>query len=223
VAVDENICFDHHRFADNSFDGETTAIDFRRHALNYNSRAVNAHRRRPRRRLGSFIFFRQFASLSTHPLAGYRRLGCIAKTEQSGETVEMRNTIVVALLLAAACSDQPQQQGQQSPPPDTAGGRPDLARPDVGKTVAIVVTDTAIQSSHDSIQAVGTGQMSFSVSNQGTATAEVAIEGGDLGRWTSTPVGPGKAVLMSMLMGPGTYEVVWKAGDKTLRRPIRVY
>lgn len=134
----------------------------------------------------------------------------------------MRNPIFIALLVAlGACSDQP--QAQQGPPPDTAGGKPDLARPEVGASIGVVVSDTGITSTHDSIQAVGTGQTSFSVSNQGTTTAEVAIEGGDLGRWTSTPVPPGQAVLMSMLMSRGSYEIVWKAGGKTLRKTIRVY
>ena len=134
----------------------------------------------------------------------------------------MRNSILIALVIgAAACGDQPQVQ--QGPPPDTAGGKPDLSHPEVGNTIAVVVTDSAITSSHDSIQAVGTGQASFSVQNKGTASGVVTIEGGELGKWTSTPIPPGQAVLMSMLLGRGTYEIEWPVGEKTLRRPIRVY
>ena len=133
----------------------------------------------------------------------------------------MRNSIIIALVLAAACGDKP--EAQQGPAPDTAGGRPDLSTPQVGAQVAVMITDTEITTNPDSIQMVGTGQTTFSMQNKGTSSGEVAIEGGPLGRWSSTPIPPGQAILMSQLMGRGEYEIVWPGGGKELRKKIKVY
>jgi hypothetical protein len=134
----------------------------------------------------------------------------------------MRNTIIVALLIAGACADQP-EPATEGPPPDTAGGRPDLSHPQVGATVAVTITDSGLQLSDSSIQSVGTGQVSFSVQNKGTATDALTINGGRHGTWKSTPIPPGQAVLMSMLMNRGEYELIWPGQGKQQKLTITIY
>lgn len=134
----------------------------------------------------------------------------------------MRPTVVVALLIAAACGDKP-QQAAQGPPPDTAGGRPDLSHPEVGSRLTVIITNREMQTSSDSIQSVATGQVSISVLNQGTATGIFTIDGGAMGRWTSVPLPPGQAVVMSQLMSRGDYDLTWPGKGDALKQKLTIY
>lgn len=119
----------------------------------------------------------------------------------------MRQAIVIVLLLSAAACGDKGQQTEAGPPPDTAGGKPDLSHPDVGARVLVTMSDSAIKLSHDSVDAVGTGQITFAVENKGAGTTVLEIDGGDSGKWTTTPIPGGQTVLMSMLMDRGSYQL----------------
>lgn len=129
-------------------------------------------------------------------------------------------SILVVALLVAACNDAPETQ--PGPPPDTAGGRPDVSHPEIAPAVAVKIGDAALDVSHDSVQAVGTGQMSFSVQNSSKASQQFTIDGGELGKWTSTPIAPGQAVLMSQLMQRGIYQLIWP-GPPELKKQLVIY
>jgi hypothetical protein len=128
--------------------------------------------------------------------------------------------MLVVALLAAGCNDAPKIE--PAPPPDTAGGRPDVSRPEIAPSVNVTIGDTAISVSQGRIKSVGTGQVSVAVVNKSKATQAFTIKGGALGTWTSTPISPGQAVLMSQLMDRGTYELVWP-GPPEIRNSIVIY
>ena len=122
----------------------------------------------------------------------------------------MRNPIVVAILLAAACADQPDLEQQAAP--DTTAESVAAASPQAASTITVTVTDTAIQLSRDSMTVADSARISFSIQNRGSTTKEIAIEGGSLGRWATTPVRAGESVLLSVVMPRGQYQVTGAAG-----------
>ena len=134
----------------------------------------------------------------------------------------MRPLLFLLVLAVAACGDR-SYEGSEVPPPDTAGGRPDLSRPDAGTRLLVTLTDTAMAFSHDSIQMVGTGQTTFAVENEGTEPKVFKIDGKELGQWTSPPIGPGETIFMSMLLGRGSYEMLWPEDGSGQKRTFKVY
>jgi hypothetical protein len=134
----------------------------------------------------------------------------------------MRRILFLLVLAVAACGGDQAGRGEEGPPPDTAGGRPDLSRPDAGLNVAITLADSAITLSHDSVQMVGSGQITFAVQNTGATTANFKIEGDQLGEWSS-PIPAGQTILMSMLLGRGTYQLLWPEDGSGQRKPFVVH
>lgn len=119
----------------------------------------------------------------------------------------MRNTVIFALVVALAGCGDSAPKGTQGPPPDTSGGRPDLSHPEVGPRVIVTMSDSAIKLSHDTVTSVGTGQITFAVENKGAGTKVLEIDGGESGKWTTTPIPDNQTVLMSMLMNRGSYQL----------------
>lgn len=132
----------------------------------------------------------------------------------------MRKLIFLLVLVIAACGDKP--RGEAAPPPDTAGGRPDISRPDAGARVLATLTDTAIVLSHDSIPMTGVGQVTLVVRNEGTQTHNFKIEGNELGEW-SAPVRGGETIFMTQLLGRGAYELLWPEDGKGQKKIFLVY
>lgn len=133
----------------------------------------------------------------------------------------MRTLIFLLVLAVASCGDQG-GRGEEAPPPDTAGGRPDLSRPDAGQSVIVTLSDSAVTLSEDSIRMVGTGQTTFAVQNTGGKAGTFKIDGNELGEWSS-PVPPGQSILMSMLLSRGTYELLWPEDGSGRRTQFVVY
>jgi hypothetical protein len=133
----------------------------------------------------------------------------------------MRKWIVLVVLTAASCGDK-QYEAEESPPPDTAGGRPDLSRPDAGARVLVTLSDTGISFSHDSIPMEGTGQTTFAVVNKDSTTRTFKIDGDKLGEWSS-PIPAGQTIMMSMLLSRGSYEMLWPEDGKGQKKTFRVY
>ncbi len=133
----------------------------------------------------------------------------------------MRNLVFFLILAAAACGDR-QYEAEEAPPPDTAGGRPDLSRPDAGPRVLVSLSDSTIELTHDSIQMIGSGQITFAVDNNGTATKTFKLDGGDLGEWSS-PIPAGQTIMMSMLLGRGSYEMLWPEDGDGQKKTFKVY
>ena len=132
----------------------------------------------------------------------------------------MRKLILVVVLMTAACSDRP--RGEEAPPPDTAGGRPDISRPDAGARVLATLTDSAITLSHDSIPMTGVGQVTLVVKNEGTETRNFKIEGNELGEW-SAPIGGGETIFMTQLLGRGSYQLLWPDDGTGVKKVLLVY
>lgn len=133
----------------------------------------------------------------------------------------MRKLIFLLVLATAACGDR-EYEAQEAPPPDTAGGRPDLSRPDAGPRVMTTLSDSAIVLSQDSVQMIGSGQITFVVKNEGTKNANFKIDGDALGEWSS-PLPGGATVFMSMLLGRGTYQMLWPEDGKGVTKTFTVY
>jgi hypothetical protein len=135
----------------------------------------------------------------------------------------MRKFIVLLVLGAAlaACGDR-EYEAQEAPPPDTAGGRPDLSRPDAGPRVLTTLTDTAITNSQDSVQMIGSGQITFVVKNSSSKAGNFKIDGGALGQWSS-PLPDSATVFMSMLLGRGSYEMLWPEDGSGIKKIFTVY
>ena len=119
----------------------------------------------------------------------------------------MRKTVFIALVMGVAACGDSAPKATQGPPPDTAGGKPDLSHPEVGPRVIVTMSDSAIKLSHDTVTSVGTGQITFAVENKGAGTRVLEIDGGDSGKWTTTPIPDNQTVLMSMLMNRGSYQL----------------
>jgi hypothetical protein len=133
----------------------------------------------------------------------------------------MRHIIFMLVLAVAACGDR-SYEAEEAPPPDTAGGRPDLSRPDAGPRVLTTLLDTAITNSEDSIQMVGSGQITFVVKNSSSRAGNFKIDGGPLGQWSS-PLPDSGTIFMSMLLGRGTYEMLWPEDGSGVKKSFKVY
>lgn len=129
---------------------------------------------------------------------------------------------MLVALAAASCGDRG-GTAEEAPPPDTAGGKPDLSRPDIAPRVMVTITDTAITLSHDSVEMMGTGQITFAVINNTSADGQFKIEGNDLGEWQSGVIPKGQTVFMAQLLGRGTYEMLWPEDGSKQKKNFRIY
>jgi hypothetical protein len=134
----------------------------------------------------------------------------------------MRHVFLLVVALAAACGDRG-GTAEEAPPPDTAGGRPDLSRPDIAPRVMVIITDSAITLSQDSVEMTGTGQITLAVVNQTSADGQFKIEGGAQGDWQSSVIPVGGTVFMAQLLGRGTYELLWPADGSKQKKNLKIY
>jgi hypothetical protein len=152
--------------------------------------------------------------------ASWRFPGCAATGAVLVATLGFMRKLIFLLVLAAACGDKP-QAAQEGPPPDTAGGRPDLTRPDVGASVMVTLTDTAMVVSHESIELPRTSQMTFAVQNNSSKDGVFKIDGKARGKWSSQ-VPAGQPVLMSMIISRGEYQLLWPEDGSGQRKTLTV-
>ena len=133
----------------------------------------------------------------------------------------MRKLIFLLMIAAAACGDR-EYKGEEVPPPDTAGGRPDLSRPDAGPRVMATLSDSGIALSEDSVKMVGSGQITFVVKNEGTEAHNFKIDGDQQGEW-SAPIPAGHTIFMGQMLARGSYQLLWPEDGSGQKKTFKVY
>lgn len=240
MAVDEDIGLDCDFLAHHSFYRETTAIDYGPYAFDNYTRSIYTHCR---------LFFRhappRFLDFSPLLNAKTALLKCatILRYETARETGggigvvtalnvqmwagtilrggRMRRALLLMLTVGMVGCMEKVEDATVTEGTDTVAVAGSQAQLPADGRVQVTVTDSAIQLSSDAVQSADSGSVSFAVQNNSQGTNELTVRGNAQGEWKSGPIAPGSSVLMSLLLTPGSYELVWPAGGG-LRKQITV-
>jgi iron uptake system EfeUOB component EfeO/EfeM len=141
---------------------------------------------------------------------------------QVGIDINMPSRMLLALLIAAplvaGCGKSDEEEAAEraraygdSVAAERAAGKTDLANPDMGAKVSIVLTEWEIKQTSEQIPQ---GQVTFVVENHGKMPHEFEIAS-EKQRWNSGVIQPGAHVFMTMILDPGVYNIFSPSKDST--------